>query len=165
MKEFTFNEILAEADRLREMIIVMHGTKAVENLMEYSIEHPDKAVLPPDFDESLIECPECGSAKILNTARDTDDYEFTEEEQAHTYVCKDCGHTFDDPEYANILQYWFIHPDWAQDLEDHGEHILYPDWTNPIWCRRGFGQSISLDGVFQELARESLEKKELAKKQ
>ncbi len=163
MREFTQRDIDEEAEKLRDRIIVMRATEIMDNLAEYSIEHPERSILPVDYMDKLVECPECGSAKILMPSEDSEEYDFTTVDKAYTYYCDDCGHRFDEPHYADIMSYWFIEEWWARDLEKHGGHIIYNDSPCPIWCRRTFGQSISQDGVFQELARESLEKKELAK--
>lgn len=160
--KFTQKEIDEEAEKLRERIIVMRASEIMDNLEEYSMEHPKRSILPVDYMDRLVECPECGSAKILMPTRDSDEYDFTTVDKAYIYYCDDCGHRFDEPNYADILSYWFINADWASDLEEHGEHIIYNDSPCPIWCRRTAGQSISQDGVFQHMAEESLKKKWLA---
>lgn len=64
------------------------------------------------------------------------------------------GENDGDPNYKEIYEYYFV-SDWLADkLFQVNEPILRCDLVDfPVWGRTCTGQSISLDGTFQEIAK------------
>ena len=157
MKQFTPDELYEEAKKLIETGVIMSGNGIIQNLLRYAEDgYPDAIICPDDFYGKPV-CPDCKSTNYdeyepdeeLKDADDTDEYE---------YVCEDCGFRFNEPDYPEILEYWFV-DDWlANELARRGEQIFEVQGHYPVWGRQTSGQSIALDGVIQDIAKERLEK-------
>lgn len=95
-------------------------------------------------------CPHCGG--LHYSGYDGDD---PEDAGDGCYICKDCGQRFDDPDYIEPCQYWFIDARWVDDFEAYGEKIIKTDDAY-IWARMGCNYGWESEGVFRYLAEKKL---------
>ena len=148
------------------------ATWCMTDLIRYAEENPrDSAIDINEYWSSMNVCPECSCSNYSDFKEykeDNPDFDIEEYNKKHPYhkidpdsdydyICDDCGTVFNEPEMAEVFEYYFV-SDWiAGKLKEVGEIVLTQPWVS-IWCRCATGQSITQDYCWQKIAKDIVER-------
>lgn len=167
-------EIDEQARWIVENEVIMCGTWFMDDLIRVAEEYPrDSAIDMSEYWDKCTGdvCPNCGSKDYITKSEydniygdDTEEDDGDEEEEeTFDYYCEDCEEKFDYPRPIAVMEYYFVSEFLARQLSAKNEVILSTP-GHSIWGRQTSGQSIYLDGVIQDIAKELIEKRKQWKK-
>ena len=159
-------------DWLVEHEIYCPATWCMTDLTRYAEENPrDSAIDIDEYWRKSRVCPECSCCKLIyfdDYMEENPEFDIQKYNKEHPYheiepyrnyyyVCSDCGAIFDDPDQAEIYEYWFVSDALANELESVGEIVLTQPYVS-IWCRQCSGQAIKMDYCMRQIAERAVER-------
>lgn len=124
-------------------------------LESYFKSEDEKAFVQREIDKITL-CNEFAEMYLTHVS-----HEFSND---HKEICSNCGEEVNildecdnncedftvDTEYTEVFQWFLVDSYLAGKLEEIGEPVLHTD-SHTLWGRTCCGQSVELDGTFQEI--------------
>ena len=144
--------------RLVEREVIYCVSSLVYELQKKADEFPDytddlysSAIGLPDYEEAASQAgweqlpDDDERGEFINADGETSDADDWQE------LCEE--QNIDTSDYEpEVFEHWIVSDFLADKLEAHGERVLRDFFGLTVWCRCTTGQSISIDGVIQQIA-------------